>query len=608
MAVRAAASLCVHLGGQGGCAILLPGDRRPIEISRDLAGWASVHARLALVESAPAPPASILGPRGGAVIWVTGAASPARRACCSGFPPARGSSWRRPRCAACGRCSRSRAAPAAWSSARGAGWRHERRRRHAPAHGSGPTALAMGEEHRPPSWCAWPSSPRWRCSSTGSLDGAARADADRADAAAGAARHRHRRGAGRAGRSGRAEAARPEGRPARRAARLGRAGSCSALAAVGLPLRMFGPRNWAELADGIDRGLAGIQSADWPYDGARRLDSPDDAAGRGGADRAGGRARVLPGRPRRARCSTAAALAALLAVYATAVSLRDPGTPLLRGLALLLLVGAWLWLPRLRAKRGGRRRGAGAGARRAVAAGGGRARQRRPVVGLPLLDAVRQRQGDHVRLDAPLRPARLAARRDDAAQRRGRGTRTTGRPRRSTTSTACAGCAGATATPRQALQDIPDARTEDGSWDYFEWNRKWDDEVRFTVRSLSTDLLVGAGTPYLIQGAGFVSTAGDGTTRIGDGELQEGDSYTVRTYDPKPSARQMRGAPGGLSGALLEYTTIDAAARARGSLQLAATTVILPLWGSTSFGDPEAPRTRARAVGVRRHVRGSRSG
>jgi uncharacterized protein (DUF58 family) len=73
MAVRAAASLCVHLGGQGGCAILLPGDRRPIEISRDLAGWGSVHARLALVESAPAPPASILGPRGGAVIWVTGA-------------------------------------------------------------------------------------------------------------------------------------------------------------------------------------------------------------------------------------------------------------------------------------------------------------------------------------------------------------------------------------------------------------------------------------------------------------------------------------------------------------------------------------------------------
>jgi uncharacterized protein (DUF58 family) len=73
MAVRAAASLCVHLGRAGGCAMLLPGDRRPIEIGHDLAGWPGVHARLALVESGPAPAGSVLGPRGGAVIWVTGA-------------------------------------------------------------------------------------------------------------------------------------------------------------------------------------------------------------------------------------------------------------------------------------------------------------------------------------------------------------------------------------------------------------------------------------------------------------------------------------------------------------------------------------------------------
>ena len=72
-AVRAAASLCVHLGREGGCAILLPRERRPVEIGHDLAGWASVHARLALVEAGPAPPASSLGPRGGAVIWVTAA-------------------------------------------------------------------------------------------------------------------------------------------------------------------------------------------------------------------------------------------------------------------------------------------------------------------------------------------------------------------------------------------------------------------------------------------------------------------------------------------------------------------------------------------------------
>jgi uncharacterized protein (DUF58 family) len=72
-AVRAAASLCVHLAQQGGCAVLLPGDRRPIEIGNDMGAWQAVHVRLALVESGSPPPASTLGPRGGAVIWVTGA-------------------------------------------------------------------------------------------------------------------------------------------------------------------------------------------------------------------------------------------------------------------------------------------------------------------------------------------------------------------------------------------------------------------------------------------------------------------------------------------------------------------------------------------------------
>ncbi len=72
-AVRAAASLCVHLAGEGGCAVLLPGERRPIEIGRDRGAWAAVHVRLALVESGSPPPSSTLGPRGGAVIWVTGA-------------------------------------------------------------------------------------------------------------------------------------------------------------------------------------------------------------------------------------------------------------------------------------------------------------------------------------------------------------------------------------------------------------------------------------------------------------------------------------------------------------------------------------------------------
>jgi uncharacterized protein (DUF58 family) len=76
-AVRATGSIAVHLARSAGCALLLPGDRRPVELGSDLAGWSAAHVRLALVDSGAAPPALARAPRGGAVFWVT--ASDARR-------------------------------------------------------------------------------------------------------------------------------------------------------------------------------------------------------------------------------------------------------------------------------------------------------------------------------------------------------------------------------------------------------------------------------------------------------------------------------------------------------------------------------------------------
>jgi uncharacterized protein (DUF58 family) len=73
MAVRAAASLCVYLAREGGCAILMPGERRPAEIGHDLGAWPAVHMHLAVVEQGAPPAAAALGPRAGAVLWVTGA-------------------------------------------------------------------------------------------------------------------------------------------------------------------------------------------------------------------------------------------------------------------------------------------------------------------------------------------------------------------------------------------------------------------------------------------------------------------------------------------------------------------------------------------------------
>jgi uncharacterized protein (DUF58 family) len=71
MAVRAAASLCVHLARGGACSVLLPGDRRAADLGSDLGGWPALHARLALVEAASGAPAARLEGRRGAIFWVT---------------------------------------------------------------------------------------------------------------------------------------------------------------------------------------------------------------------------------------------------------------------------------------------------------------------------------------------------------------------------------------------------------------------------------------------------------------------------------------------------------------------------------------------------------
>ena len=58
-AVRATASLAVALARAGGCAVLLPGDRRPTPLEPSLSDWPHLHARLAVI-------GAIAGPRPGA--------------------------------------------------------------------------------------------------------------------------------------------------------------------------------------------------------------------------------------------------------------------------------------------------------------------------------------------------------------------------------------------------------------------------------------------------------------------------------------------------------------------------------------------------------------
>jgi uncharacterized protein (DUF58 family) len=70
-AVRAAASLAYHLARAGGCGVLLPGDRQPALLRPDMRGFPEVHARLALLEPATAPPALARRSSSGQIVWVT---------------------------------------------------------------------------------------------------------------------------------------------------------------------------------------------------------------------------------------------------------------------------------------------------------------------------------------------------------------------------------------------------------------------------------------------------------------------------------------------------------------------------------------------------------
>jgi uncharacterized protein (DUF58 family) len=83
-AVRAAASLCLHLARRGGCMLMLPGESRPRRLDRTLRAWPDLHARLALVEKRRRPPALRRGGLG-AVYWVTAAPNPEAAVLRSGF-------------------------------------------------------------------------------------------------------------------------------------------------------------------------------------------------------------------------------------------------------------------------------------------------------------------------------------------------------------------------------------------------------------------------------------------------------------------------------------------------------------------------------------------
>lgn len=72
-AVRATASICVHLAREGGCRVLVSGERRALEVDSQLRAWPQVHAHLAVVEPGGKPPAVERLSTAKTLFWVSAA-------------------------------------------------------------------------------------------------------------------------------------------------------------------------------------------------------------------------------------------------------------------------------------------------------------------------------------------------------------------------------------------------------------------------------------------------------------------------------------------------------------------------------------------------------
>jgi protein-glutamine gamma-glutamyltransferase len=370
------------------------------------------------------------------------------------------------------------------------------------------------------------------------------------------------------------------------------------LGAAGLPLRLLGPENWAELADGLDRGLGGVESVNWPYDGQDWWIRQTILLG---APFLLGIAVTLTFFPaRRGRpLLRAAGLVVLLLLYGMAVTEHDPGEPLLRGLVLLVLVAGWLWLPRLQLRE------AAAGGAVVVAVG---------LLSLPLAAAFDGERPwwdyrawnwfgggkaltfdwDHEYgpLDWPREGTTLLNIRSE-------------RPHywKAETLNAFDGLRWIRTPVFDRFEpDLPTPYCRQaGRWDYFECNERWEQEFRVTVRSLTTDLVVGAGTIVLVEDVDYAASS-DGTARVEGDPLEEGEAYTVHAYAPDPSAAQMIESQPFYSDGLGVYTTIvlpgpgDSATEGIGLQGDAARSAALderelvrvPLYGDQVDGDADA--------------------
>ena len=317
------------------------------------------------------------------------------------------------------------------------------------------------------------------------------------------------------------------------------AGFGAGVVAIGFDRRLLAPGRWDELADGLDRGFAALGSVQWPYDGPEPwgelvllLAVPVVLVA----------AAAFAFWPKRALRPVGLVL--LVSLYGLAVTEHRFDGELGRGIGLLLLVSAWLWLPRM-SERGWRTAALAAGAVLAAC-----------LVALPAAARYDDRE-PWVDYESWNPFAAEAATRFDWSHSYG----PIDWPRDGTTlmnvrSEERNYWKVETLDVFDGLRWVPSAvGVGDRPILPFPSREDWETGFRVTIRDLDTERLPVAGTARAIDSEETVRLQDDGTATV-DSPLDEGASYSVRAYVPDPTPKEMRASPSVPPGAFPHTTAV----------------------------------------------------
>jgi protein-glutamine gamma-glutamyltransferase len=333
--------------------------------------------------------------------------------------------------------------------------------------------------------------------------------------------------------------------------------------------------HWGSFGNHLHHGLLGAQSTTYPYNGTDQwvrltlqLAAP---------------AFLIPATAlafwpgRRAPARRALSLVVLIVFYGMALAERSPHAQVGRGFGLLLLIAAWMWLPKVRLRDAG-------GAVWVVTCAA--------LVAMPLAAIL---DSNHGWLD--YRNWRVLGNTAGVGFRWNHSYGPITWPRRGTTLLYV-----------QASQPFYwKAETLD-DFDGRGWirtsantsvnaaselpadpNRKWFHQVKFTVAGLRGSQIVGAGTPQSVSaGAGDAELFGDGTVTAVGHPLRDGENYSVQTYIPQPTPAQMRADGRNYEDYFGIYTRMILPAKVGGGVSQQVR-FDPGLWESSSLGDPVAP-------------------